>query len=135
MKDRTSSTEYRYAEGKPIGSPTLRPSWRVSRLISSWYQDRTLRSGGEECDQDDSHRYGGPGLDPVEGGLVESLARPGGNVTGFTNLGGDLGGKRPELFKDAVPKLDRVAVLYEADLPRNMFEAKEVLPVSASALS
>ena len=56
----------------------------------------------------------GQGLDPVEAGLVESLARPGGNVTGFTNLSGYLGGKRLELLKDAVPKLARVAVLYDS---------------------
>ena len=55
----------------------------------------------------------GVGIDPVEAGLVESLARPGGNVTGITNLSGELGGKRLELLKEAVPKLARVAVLYD----------------------
>ena len=55
----------------------------------------------------------GAGVDPVEAGLVESLARPGGNVTGLTLLIGGLGGKRLELLKEAVPKIARVAVLYD----------------------
>ena len=59
----------------------------------------------------------GGGLDPVEAGLVESLARPGGNVTGITNLTRELGGKRLELLKEAVPKLARVAVLYDPANP------------------
>ena len=59
----------------------------------------------------------GVGADPVKFGLVESLARPGGNVTGFTNFEMDLGEKRLELLKDAVPKLARVAVLYDPAIP------------------
>jgi len=76
----------------------------------------------------------GAGRDPVEAGLVESLARPGGNVTGFTNLATELGGKRLELFKEAVPKVARVAVLYEPASPAGLRELKDVLPVAARAL-
>ncbi len=76
----------------------------------------------------------GAGRDPVEAGLVESLARPGGNVTGLTNLGTELGGKRLELLKEAVPKVARVAVLYEPASPAGVRELKEVLPVAARAL-
>jgi len=77
----------------------------------------------------------GGGSDPVEAGLVESLARPGGNVTGLTTLNSELGGKRLELLKEAVPKLARVAVLYNpASSPGTTREVKEVLPVAARAL-
>ena len=76
----------------------------------------------------------GSGSDPVEAGLVESLARPGGNVTGLTNLSRELGGKRLELLKEAVPKLARVAVLYDPANPASVLEVKEVLPVAARAL-
>jgi putative ABC transport system substrate-binding protein len=76
----------------------------------------------------------GPGGDPVESGLIESLARPGGNVTGVTNLARDLGGKRLELLKEAVPKLTRVAVLYDPSNRDSELDVKEVLPVAARAL-
>jgi putative ABC transport system substrate-binding protein len=76
----------------------------------------------------------GGGADPVKAGLVASLARPGGNVTGVTNLGGELGGKRLELLKEAIPKLSRVAVLYEPAAPSAVVELKEVLPAAARAL-
>ena len=76
----------------------------------------------------------GVGADPVEAGLVESLARPGGNVTGITNLGPELGGKRLELLKEAVPKLARVAVLYDPASPGTAREMQELLPVAARAL-
>ena len=76
----------------------------------------------------------GSGIDPVEAGLVESLARPGGNVTGITNLNRELGGKRLELLKEAVPKLARVAVLYDPASPASAREVKEVLPAAARAL-
>jgi ABC-type uncharacterized transport system substrate-binding protein len=51
--------------------------------------------------------------DPIATGLVESLARPGGNITGLSQMGPDLVGKRLELLKEMVPKLSRAAVLWD----------------------
>ena len=76
----------------------------------------------------------GPGSDPVEAGFVESLARPGRNVTGITLLSREIGGKRLELLKEAVPKLTHVAVLYEPNVPGTAREVKEDLPIAARAL-
>ena len=55
--------------------------------------------------------------DPVGAGLVASLARPGGNITGLSSLATDLSGKRLELLQEAVPTLSRVAVLWNAADP------------------
>jgi putative tryptophan/tyrosine transport system substrate-binding protein len=55
--------------------------------------------------------------DPVAAGIVDSLARPGGNVTGLTQLARDLSGKRLELLKEAIPTLSRVGVLTVAGPP------------------
>jgi putative tryptophan/tyrosine transport system substrate-binding protein len=76
----------------------------------------------------------GSGIDPVVAGLVESLARPGGNVTGITNLTRELGGKRLEVLKEAVPNVARVAVLYESANPGSLRELKEILPSAVRAL-
>jgi putative ABC transport system substrate-binding protein len=53
--------------------------------------------------------------DPVGTGLVASLARPGANITGLSSLAVDLSGKRLELLKEAVPKLSRVAVVWNSE--------------------
>jgi putative ABC transport system substrate-binding protein len=76
----------------------------------------------------------GGGANPVEAGFVESLARPRGNVTGIATLSVELGGKRLELLKEAVPKLARVAVLYDPAASGGVVEVKEELPVAARAL-
>ena len=72
--------------------------------------------------------------DPVETGLVYSLARPGGNLTGISLLTRELGGKRLEILKETVPNINRIAVLYVATSPSSVRDAKEVLPTAARAL-
>ncbi|HEU4342759.1 MAG TPA: ABC transporter substrate-binding protein [Candidatus Binatia bacterium] len=70
------------------------------------------------------------GTDPVGSGLVVSLARPSGNITGFTNLAVELASKRLELLKEAVPKIRRVAVLYDPANQGNVIEVKGVQTVA-----
>jgi ABC-type uncharacterized transport system substrate-binding protein len=64
--------------------------------------------------------------DPVGTGIVESLARPGGNVTGLSNLGVELNTKRLEILKDAVPKLVRVGLLRPAGASDQTRQLKEL---------
>ena len=68
--------------------------------------------------------------DPVAFGFVASLARPGGNVTGFAFLLPELSGKRLQLLKDAIPGLSRVAVLWNAINSYKAFDLKEVQAVA-----
>jgi putative tryptophan/tyrosine transport system substrate-binding protein len=63
--------------------------------------------------------------DPVASGFVTSLARPGGNITGLTNLAQELSGKRLELLKDIFPKLSRVAILGISAIPGNLKASRE----------
>src|SRR5919198_5042299 len=63
--------------------------------------------------------------DPVGSGLVSNLARPGGNVTGFSLMVPDLGGKRLELLKEVLPRMARVAVLWNAANPYPALVFKE----------
>jgi putative ABC transport system substrate-binding protein len=64
--------------------------------------------------------------DPVRGGLVASLARPGGNVTGVTFLSADLAGKRLQFLKEAAPAITRVGVLFNPEHPDDeLLETRE----------
>jgi putative ABC transport system substrate-binding protein len=76
--------------------------------------------------------------DPVADGLVASLAHPGGNVTGLTNLSLDLGGKRLELLKESFPKITRLAYLWNPDRPatelKDMQTAAQAMAVQLQSL-
>jgi putative ABC transport system substrate-binding protein len=135
LEGQNIAVEHRYAEGKRE---------RFSELAAELVRlkvDLIVVAGGTPSVQATMNAtktipivMSGGGTDPVEAGLVQSLARPGGNVTGVTNLTVELGGKRLELLKEAVPKLDRVAVLYEPANPSSVLEMKDVLPAAARAL-
>jgi putative ABC transport system substrate-binding protein len=64
--------------------------------------------------------------DPVAAGLVDNLARPGGNLTGFSIVAPELGGKRLELLKEVVPDVSSVAVLLNTRNPQSQIELKEM---------
>jgi putative tryptophan/tyrosine transport system substrate-binding protein len=129
------ATEYRYAEGKVDRFPELAAEL-VRRKV-----DIIVVAGGNRIILAAKNATKtipiimvGAAVDPVEAGFSDSLARPGGNITGLAILTRELGGKRLELLKEAVPKLARVAVLYEPTNPVQVLEVKEVLPVAARAL-
>ena len=64
--------------------------------------------------------------DAVRTGLVPSLARPGGNITGNTIFGPDLGTKRLQILKEAIPIISRVAFLFNPDNASNVLQFEEV---------
>jgi ABC-type uncharacterized transport system substrate-binding protein len=64
--------------------------------------------------------------DPVAAGLVDNLARPGGNLTGFSVVAPELGGKRLELLKEIVPNVSSVAVLLNSKNPQSQIELREM---------
>jgi putative ABC transport system substrate-binding protein len=129
------ATEYRYAEGmldrfSELAAEMVRLKIDIIVVAGGTLYVRAVMNATKTI----PIVMGGPGADPVTAGLVDSLARPGGNVTGITILSRELGGKRLELLKEAVPKVARVAVLYDPAIPGTAREVKEDLPVAARAL-
>ncbi len=108
--------EYRYGEGKTERYPAL-----VTELVQ--LKVEVIVVGGATATRAAKKvttlipLVMGNVTDPVALGLVASLARPGGNITGLTNLAPELGGKRLELLKEIVPQLSRVAVLGDPSSP------------------
>jgi putative ABC transport system substrate-binding protein len=135
LEGQNIAIEYRYAEGKRGRLPELAAELVRLKVDIIVVAGGTIPiRGAMNATKTIPIVMTGGGSDPVEAGLIDSLARPGGNVTGLTNLNRELGGKRLELFKEAVTKLTRVAVLYDPATPNSVIEVKEVLPVAARAL-
>src|ERR1700752_3535968 len=135
MEGQNIAIEYRYSEGKVDRLPELAAELvrlKVDVIVAAG--GVSLIRAAKNATKTIPIAMTGVGGDPVEAGLVESIARPGGNVTGITNLTRELGGKRLELLKEAVSKMASLAVLYESCIPGNLRELKEVLPVAARAL-
>lgn len=104
--------EYRYAEGKPERLPQLAAD--LARL----QPDVIFALGGDVAQAARDATATIPvvvatSADPVQGGLVASLARPGANVTGVTFVSSELAGKRLQFLREALPSVTRVAVLWD----------------------
>ncbi len=134
VEGQSIAMEYRYGEGKRERYPSLAAELVRLKvdiiLVGGVMMGRLVKNVTKTI----PIIMMGRGHDPVKAGLVESLARPGGNVTGITLISKELGGRRLELFKEAVPKLARVAVLYDPASSGSVREVKEVLPVAARGL-
>jgi ABC-type uncharacterized transport system substrate-binding protein len=127
--------EYRYAEGKSDRLPELAAELvrlKVDVIVGSGGQ--TAIRAAMNATKTIPIVMAGQGSDPVAAGLIDSLARPGANVTGLTTLNPELGGKRLEILKEAIGKVTRVAVLYDPANPPNVLQVKEYLPPAARAL-
>jgi putative ABC transport system substrate-binding protein len=116
--------EHRYAEGRPERLADL-----AIDLVRS-KPDVIIAAGGDVAPF--AKRATGTipivmitSADPVQGGLVASLAHPGGNVTGVTFVSSDLAGKRLQFLKEAAPAVTRVAVLWNPDHPDSEFPATQ----------
>ena len=111
--------EWRYAEGKFDRLPTLAAELvrlKVNIIVTAGSQATRVAKKATVT----IPILMGFDPDPVGGGFVASLARPGGNITGLSSLGADLPGKRLELLKEILPKLSDAAVLGTSTNPGNV---------------
>jgi putative ABC transport system substrate-binding protein len=124
IEDRTIAIEYRWVEGHPeriaeIASEFLR--LKVEVIVAYGGAVSALRETAPNIPI-----VFAIALDPIGGGLVSSLARPGGNVTGLSLQATDLSGKRLELLREVVPRLRRLAIMANVGFPQAALEMGEV---------
>jgi len=124
MKGRTVAIEYRWAEGRSI---------RFAEIATEFVRfnvDAIVTAGTESTIAVKQVTSEVPivvalATDPVAAGLVASLARPGGNVTGFSHQGTDIAAKRLELLREILPNLRRLAILVNVNNPGSVLEMRE----------
>jgi len=120
------SIEYRYSEGRDDRLPELAADLvrlEVDIIVVAGTADSLAAKSATRTIPIVVATVG----DPVAIGLVESLARPGGNITGLTNLSAEIAGKRLELLKEVLPKLSsRVAVLWSPQARTSTLSWEEI---------
>ena len=124
IEGRTIAIEYRWAEGRPE---------RVAEIAAEFVRlkvDVIVTYGGAVATLKQATAVipivFALAIDPVGSGLVASLARPGGNVTGLSIQPTDLAGKRLELLREVVPGLRRLAIMVNVGYPQAVLEMGEV---------
>jgi len=120
--------EYRYAEGKLERLPDL--AAELVRLKVDVIVTAGPASSAAKKESATIPIVFAAFADPVGGGLVSSLARPGGNITGLSLMTPDLDGKRLELLKEAFPKVSRVAFLWEPGGTRGNLALTDMEPAA-----
>ena len=124
IDSRTVAIEYRWSEGRPERSAEIAAEFvrlKPALIVTNAGSVSTLKQATSVI----------PIVfvlsgDPVEGGLVASLARPGGNVTGLSNQNADLAGKRLELLREVVPRLRRLALMGNVGYSQGVLEMGEL---------
>jgi len=131
IDDRTIAIAYRWSQGRPERVAEIAAEFvhlKVDAIVAVGSAVPTLKQATAVI----------PivfvlAVDPVGSGLVASLARPGGNVTGVSNQAVDLAGKKLEVFREVVPRLRRLAIMVDVGNPQAVLEMDEV-QVAARAL-
>src|SRR5215470_14349530 len=124
IEGRTIAIEYRWHEGRPERVAEVAAEFvglKVDLIVTNEASVATFKQATSII----------PivfvlGIDPVGAGVVASLARPGGNVTGLSMQGAETGGKRLELLRELIPQLRRLAVIVPVDSRGAMLEMAEV---------
>jgi putative ABC transport system substrate-binding protein len=124
IEGRTIAIEYRWAQGRPERYAEIAAEFvrlKVDVIVTNGSAAPTVRQATSVI----------PiifpmGIDPVGGGLITNLARPGGNVTGLSVQQTDLAGKRLEFLREVVPRLRRLAIIFDVGFPQAELEMGEV---------
>ena len=125
VEGKNISIEYRYAEGRRDRLPDLVADLvrlKVDIIVASVNTDALVAKKTTRTIPIVMASAG----EPVATGLVDSLARPGGNITGLSQMAPEMAGKRLELLKEIVPKLSRVAVLWNPQGTTSTLNWKEI---------
>jgi putative ABC transport system substrate-binding protein len=124
IESRTVAIEYRWGEGRPTRFTEIAAEFvrlKVDVIVTMGSAVPAFKRATSNIPI-----VFAVATDPVGGGLVASLARPGGNVTGMSNQQSDLAGKRLGLFREIVPGARRLAVMGNAGYPEAVLEMQQV---------